>query len=62
MTALKIWGQILIKMFILMDSLLVNSDLDQSRVDMFNASAFILLFDDKNVLISEIRTKIILVF
>lgn len=62
MTALKIWGQILIKMLILMDSLLVNSDLDQSRVDMFNASAFILLFDDKNVLISEIRTKIILVF
>lgn len=62
MTALKIWGQILIKMLILMDSLLVNSDLDQSRVDMFNASVFILLFDDKNVLISEIRTKIILVF
>ncbi len=42
-----------------MDSLLVNSDLNQSRVDMFNASALILLFDDKNVLISEIRRKII---
>ncbi len=58
-TLLNIWGQILIKFFILMDSLLVNSDLNQSRVDMFNASALILLFDDKNVLFSEIRRKII---